>query len=440
MISESNQDEVTPFQSNELKQWFTDHQISLSGKLAVAVSGGADSLCLALLTNQIADIAALIVDHGLRPESTTEANAVQQQLIQRGIEAEVLTWRAEEKPTSNIQAAAREARYKLMVDWCLANDVQYLLVAHHQDDQAETVLLRLCRGSGLSGLAGMEPIRKLTSGVILVRPLLDVPKAKLVKTLQDIGANWVEDPSNQNADFDRIKARTMLKQPPLAGLTADRLTNTAAHLARAQQAIDHYVAVWLEGAVAFHEAGYAEINTVAMESVPEEISLRGLANILRFASGAEYSPRFEKLYRLWQTLQEPDFAGATLSGARLLQEKGGLVIVQREKAVAEDEVSVENQTVWDGRFQVWADTSAENQELRIGALDDRLIKDLREDNSVQTDIPVSVWPVLPAFYRRGALIAVPHLGYATSKHNLPNLTHLWLASSENGKKIYRDVQ
>ena len=192
--------------------------------------------------------------------------------------------------------------------------------------------------------------------------------------------------------------------------------------------------------MAFHEAGYAEINTVAMESVPEEISLRGLANILRFASGAEYSPRFEKLYRLWQTLQEPDFAGATLSGARLLQEKDGFVIVQREKAVAESEVPVENQTVWDGRFQVWADTSAENQELRIGALDDRLIKDLREDNSVQTDIPVSIWPVLPAFYRRGALIAVPHLGYATLKHNLPNLTHLWLASSENGKKIYRDVQ
>ena len=143
LISESNQDEVKPFQSSQLKQWFTDHQISLSGKLAVAVSGGADSLCLALLTSQIADITALIVDHGLRPESTTEANAVQQQLIQHGIEAEVLTWRAEEKPTSNIQAAAREARYKLMADWCAANDVQHILVAHHQDDQAETFLLRL---------------------------------------------------------------------------------------------------------------------------------------------------------------------------------------------------------------------------------------------------------------------------------------------------------
>ena len=159
-------------------------------RLAVAVSGGPDSLCLCLLAAGWAAarggaVSALIVDHGLRPEAAAEARQVAAWLRARRIDHHVLRW-AGAKPATGIQAAAREARYRLLGDWCRAAGVLHLLLGHHLDDQAETVALRQARQSGAEGLAGMAAVREL-AGLRLLRPFLTVPKTRLLATLEGAG-------------------------------------------------------------------------------------------------------------------------------------------------------------------------------------------------------------------------------------------------------------
>jgi tRNA(Ile)-lysidine synthase len=162
--------------------------------LAVAVSGGADSLALTLLADRWARacggrITALTVDHRLRAESGDEARRVGAMLGARGIAHEILVWHGP-YPLHDLQAAARAARYRLLGDWCRARHVLHLLTAHHQDDQAETLLLRLGRGSGLAGLAGMAPLVEEAHWRLL-RPLLDLPAARLRATLEQTGQDWI---------------------------------------------------------------------------------------------------------------------------------------------------------------------------------------------------------------------------------------------------------
>ena len=185
--------------------------------VAVAVSGGADSLSLALLlrdwaAEQGGRVTALVVDHGLRPGSAAEARRVRRQLTGLGLAAKCLTWPGP-APQSNRQALARAARYRLMADWCRRQSVLHLALAHHLDDQAETLLLRLGRGSGLDGLAAMPPLRELPE-VRLLRPLLPVPKARLVAGLRTAGLTWVEDPSNRDPSHARVRLPWRARSTP----------------------------------------------------------------------------------------------------------------------------------------------------------------------------------------------------------------------------------
>ena len=181
--------------------------------LAVAVSGGADSMALALLAHAWAKqrrgaITALTVDHGLRRAAAAEARQVRAWLMGHGIAHQTLRWRGA-KPDSGIQAAARQARYDLFGQWCRRRGVLHLLTAHHGDDQAETLLLRLQHGSGIAGLAGMPLVRALP-GVRLLRPLLERSRTDLAASLDLRGQPWLEDPSNQEERFARVRARRLL--------------------------------------------------------------------------------------------------------------------------------------------------------------------------------------------------------------------------------------
>ncbi|MDY0242779.1 MAG: tRNA lysidine(34) synthetase TilS, partial [Rhodospirillaceae bacterium] len=169
--------------------------------VAVACSGGADSLALTILADAWArsrggQAIALTVDHGLRADSAAEAATVGRWLAAREIPHHVLRWEGA-KPGTGIQAAARRARYALLEDWCRQEGLLHLLLAHHRDDQAETLLMHLARGSGVDGLAGMAPITE-TRALRLLRPMLDAPHARLEATLAARGLVWVEDPSNRN--------------------------------------------------------------------------------------------------------------------------------------------------------------------------------------------------------------------------------------------------
>jgi len=190
-----------PLTAQEVADALDTCGIGADEQVAVAVSGGADSLCLALMVAEARPTVCLTVDHGLRPEAANEAAMVHDFLARRGIEHETLEWEGE-KPAANIQAVAREARYQLMTAWCRDKGIKWLLTAHHLDDQAETLLLRLARGSGVYGLAAMAPVSNPPVGggapPRLARPFLDFPKARLVATLNAMAVDWVEDPSNQS--------------------------------------------------------------------------------------------------------------------------------------------------------------------------------------------------------------------------------------------------
>jgi tRNA(Ile)-lysidine synthase len=178
--------------------------------VAVAVSGGPDSLALMLLADRWArrhgGVAwGLTVDHGLRPESAAETRVVAGWLAARNIPHETLTWDAA-KPASGIQEAAREARYRLLAEWCRRRGVLHLLTAHHREDQAETYLIRRRAGSGPDGLAAMSAARELP-GCRLVRPLLAVPRARLGALLAAEGQPFLSDPSNANPAFERSRLR-----------------------------------------------------------------------------------------------------------------------------------------------------------------------------------------------------------------------------------------
>jgi tRNA(Ile)-lysidine synthase len=183
-------------------------------RIALGVSGGADSLALALLAaswarSRAGTAVALTVDHRLRRESAAEAAQIGAWLAARQIPHHTLLWEDHPPARRGLQAAARAARHRLLEEWCAENGVLHLLLAHHRQDQAETLLLRLARGSGVDGLAGMAAVAERRSCRIL-RPLLGVAPARLAATLELLAQPWVEDPSNQNPAYARARLRRSL--------------------------------------------------------------------------------------------------------------------------------------------------------------------------------------------------------------------------------------
>ena len=233
--------------------------------LALAVSGGSDSLALCLLADawsrrRKGRITALTVDHGLRPESAAEAKQVARWLKARGIVHFILPWRGP-KPERGVQAAARAARMARLVGWCSRHHVLHLLSGHQLEDQAATVLLRLCAGSGGNGLAAMPLVQDLDApgggSVRLIRPLLSVPELRLKAVLRDRTQAWIDDPSNRNSAYARTRLAAALGVLGREGMAATRLARTARRLGQDRAALDTACGDLLARAAAPHPAGFA---------------------------------------------------------------------------------------------------------------------------------------------------------------------------------------
>ncbi len=318
--------------------------------VAVAVSGGADSSALALLTRdwiarRDGRLLALVVDHGLRPESAAEAAAVVGRLTGIGIDAVCLHWR-DPKPRSGVQATAREARYRLLAAACRERGILHLLLGHHAEDQAETVELRRRSGSGRAGLAGMSAVREL-EGLRLLRPLLSVPRARLEATLRLRGLPWIEDPSNRDARFARSALR-----PTAGAQTAARLRIAVA--AAGERAIaERTLARQCARRVTLHPLGYAVVQVAADEPLPRAV----LARCLAVVGGRPWPPGAAALEHLERRLAAPGRT-ATLGGCVVHRSQGRLTVA-REPALAFEELTLEPGAGarWDGRFVVtlkWA--------------------------------------------------------------------------------------
>ena len=314
---------------------------------AVAVSGGGDSLALMLLAAEWARKRAraapvvLTVDHRLRVDSGKDAGAVASRARAAGLEAHILCWRGR-KPRSDLEAAAREARYNLLGTWCRQHGVTGLYLAHTLEDQAETFLLRLARGSGIDGLSGMRPVAAIPSangtGVVVVRPLLAQRRGSLRKFLEARGERWIEDPLNFDPRFARTRLRSSWQDLEALGLSPARIAAAASHMARARRALEADTRALL-GRACQLSTDTALVDPEAIRQAPAEIGLRCLAAVLMRISGRVYRPRFERLERLYVLLTEDRLVSArTLHGCRVGRAKkaqaifgSGTICITREE-------------------------------------------------------------------------------------------------------------
>jgi tRNA(Ile)-lysidine synthase len=382
--------------------------------LAVAVSGGADSLALCLLADAWArardgTVIGLTVDHGLRPEAAAEAARVGSWLAARGIRHRVLAWR----PPSglrNVQAAARDARYELLLGWCASAGCLHLLTAHHREDQAETLLLRLARGSGLDGLAGMASCRE-TTACRLLRPLLAVPRARLAASLRDAGQDWIEDPSNRDEAYARVRLRAGAGLLAREGLGPARLAVTARHLGRARAALEDGVTRLLARAVRLHPGGFAELEADRLAGAPPEIALRALARIAATIGAADHPPRLDRLERLYRALRGGLAAGRTLAGCRFLRGSATIVVCREAAAAQPPQALRPGLTLrWDRRFEVGLAVDAPSG-LTVGALGAAGFGRNAAASSGWPAMPPPARAALPALRDLVGVVAVPHLNY-----------------------------
>lgn len=382
--------------------------------LAVAVSGGPDSMALLLLLDEWArkrdgSVLGLTVDHGLRPESAAEAACVGDWLRARGIAHEIIPWHGD-KPRSAIQETARAARYALLAERCRARGILHLAVAHHADDQAETVLFRERRHSGEAGLAGMSAARSL-GWVRLIRPLLGWPKSRLIEICAAFGQSTIDDPSNRTDYY----ARTELRRD-LAGDAEYRRRLLDRAFAAANQRVDHEIQlVHLLGQLA-----EARPDGSVILDMPEIMRLQTrrrqaiLGAAVRAVGGAGFAPARDALIRLDEALQGKGFRAASLGGCSARIWRGGLLIC-REPGRVEPPVSVDGEgwVQWDGRFLLRVHSPRgegfEIAKLSVGALGYRDYAVLRR--RLKPNIPAIVGAGLPALRHADTVIAVPSLGW-----------------------------
>lgn len=289
--SESN--ESSPVSLAETKALFSD--LAALPLLVLAISGGPDSTALLVLAARWRaslkngpKLVAVTVDHGLRAESAREAKDVARLARRLKIPHRILRWRGR-KPKTGLQASAREARYRLLGEAAAAAGARHVLSAHTSDDQAETVLIRLIRGSGVAGLGAMARVSPLPTfalplaangkrEITLIRPLLGIPKSRLLATLKAAHIGFADDPSNRNPQFTRVRMRALMPALAQEGLSPSRLGSLAQRMARANAAIEHAV-----------DAAYADLLQHTLPSplplpltfdaqgfrrLPEEIALR----------------------------------------------------------------------------------------------------------------------------------------------------------------------
>ncbi len=375
--------------------------------LAVGVSGGADSLALVLLAAQWARArggraTALTVDHGLRPEAADEAVQVGRWMAGRAIPHEVLRGTAP-LPARNIQAEARTLRHALLRGWCRDQGCLHLLLAHNLEDQAETLLLRLARGSGAGGLAGMAAVA-WTPEVRLLRPLLGMPRAALEAFLKGLGQDWVRDPSNDDSAYGRVRMRRLLPALAAEGANAPRLAGTARRLGATRQVLDDAMGALLATAVAPHPAGFACIDSAAFRGVAEEIGLRGLRTVLAAIGGRPFGPRADRAAAVLAVLGD---TAATLGGCRLLPQGDGRVLVVREaRGLPVADVGPGDELLWDGRFRVHLmEGAAPGTVAALGTAGWVQVREALD----RPDVPPAARLTVPALWRSGRVVAVPAL-------------------------------
>ena len=377
--------------------------------IAIATSGGPDSLALALLAHQWAKdqggrAIAITVDHRLREDSTAEAHQVKAWLDIRGMEHHILTWERgpeNESLQTAIQAAAREARYQILGHWCKEHGVKHLLTAHHAQDQLETFMIRLAKGSGLKGLTSTQR-EVLTNFGRILRPLLTLDINRLKATLKAFNQPFLLDPSNENEDFTRVRWRQLLPSLSAEGLTPMTIQETFARLNHAQRLIDQHISSLLHQHASLSPYGYAIFNKGAFHESPEAFE-EMLKRILATIGTKDYPVRRQALHRAMTNMKSGH--SLTLGGCQILDKPQECWVTREPAAIRKDVLVHQPGTyLWDDRFTVEV---SEDVPCRIAALGEEGIQQLEtEAKKHLKDIPHVVLQTLPALWQGKKLLGL----------------------------------
>ncbi|WDR01158.1 tRNA lysidine(34) synthetase TilS [Devosia algicola] len=309
--------------------------VAAFSSLGLAVSGGADSLALMVLAHRWAAqqgrgvrLVVYSVDHGLRPEAAAEVAMVLACANAMGLEGRGLVWPAPH-PKSGVQEAARNARYGLIKSAMKEDGVEVLLTAHHQQDQAETVLMRLAHGSGVAGLAGMTPFSNV-GGVKIFRPLLCVDPADLGEVVSMADLTPAQDPSNEDSHYERVRWRKLMPQLAALGLDGNRLGDFAQRMGRAREALEVAAESALGSLVTSRTSEEAVIVREGFTQLPQSVAVLMLSTLLAEMGTGKKSRALGTVEALYQVLvSEQEFSGRTLHGC-MVRRRADSIIVRTE--------------------------------------------------------------------------------------------------------------
>jgi tRNA(Ile)-lysidine synthase len=381
----------------------------LASKIAIAVSGGPDSMALVLCVKRWAQrpFTALIVEHGLRPESAAEAETVKDNLQKMDIRSDILPWKHEPVLT-RVHEKAREARYALLLEACRRVGAGDLLLAHHADDQAETILMRLAKGSGIDGLAGI-PSQNTREGIRLLRPFLSLPKERLLATCDAAHVAYVADSSNASEKYARGRLRKILPLLEEEGLTVDSLLKLGARATSAKDALDSAAKEFMVLAAKTEDGGSLRLDRAALRTVPREIALRALSAGLRYVHPTSYPPEHAALSSLLDVILGAEGESTrTLYGCLASVAEKGITLL-REPADIHDVLPLPSgaTVLWDGRWLVTSKNQVPAATVRALGIQphedlDNLAPELRHK------IPQGrIRAGLPAIWKEDRLLAIP---------------------------------
>ncbi len=309
-----------------------EKDIKLNEDFIVAVSGGPDSLALCFLSKIYSikkdlKVKYLHVDHKLRNNSTKEAKFVKLLLKKFSTNVEILTW-VGKKPKSNIQSVARDKRYALMINKAKKLKINNILLGHHKDDLVENFFIRILRGSGLNGMVSFDQKTNLKN-INLIRPLLKFTKTNLEYITKKVFKNYVEDSSNKNDKFKRVKIRNFIKNLELEGLDKDKFNLTIKNLRFANESIKHFVEKNLKDNSTNSNVNKFVILNKNFFLQPEEVVFRSLTEVLKSVGKKYYSTRGKKIDKLIYQIKNDNSFKTTL-GNCVIKKVNNSIIVSKE--------------------------------------------------------------------------------------------------------------
>ena len=368
----------------------------------MAVSGGGDSIALLSLLSQWSvnrniSLAAVSVDHGIREAAADECEMVRKLANSLGHAHTTLHWTHAE--SGNLQNEARKARYRLIADWAKTGGCGAVALGHTMDDQAETVLLNLARGSGVDGLSAM-PAEIVRDGIRWLRPLLEIRRAALRDFLRGAGIGWAEDPSNDDLRFDRVRARRLIAELAPLGMSVERLAATADRMQAAREVLEQaaeQAALECGQLTALGEVGFND----GFWSLGQELRLRLAADALRAVAGGAYRPRLKALMSALDCSQD---AAATLAGCIMRRIDGFSLLVMREPSACGPPVPACDS--WDNRWRLAGEPAPPG--ATIAALGKEGLAKLPKTS--ETGVSRERLLASPALWAQDRLLAAPFAG------------------------------